>query len=97
MEVGAKGDMVFSSSSSAAHLSRLFLHANAHRIFISSSGFTEPVIKECTTAVAQKMMLHCLLQEIVMLLQRRDDLVPFLKKKSFSAIVDKKPFLEVLS
>lgn len=79
------------------HLSRLFLRANAHGIFISSSGFTEPVIKECTTALAQKTMLLCSLQEIVMLLQRRDDLVPFLKKKSYAAIVDKKPFLEILS
>ena len=79
------------------HLSRLFLRANAHGIFISSSGFTEPVIKECTAALTHKTMLLCSLQEIVMLLQRRDDLVPFLKKKSYAAIVDKNPFLEILS
>ena len=42
------------------HLSRLFLRANAHGIFISSSGYTEPVVKECATALAQKTMILCL-------------------------------------
>lgn len=79
------------------HLGRLFLRANAHGIFISSAGFTEPVVKECATALAQKTMVLCSLQEIVMLLQRRDELVPFLKKKSHAAIVDKNPFLQILS
>lgn len=79
------------------HLGRLFLRANAHGIFIASAGFTEPVIKECTSALVQKTMVLCTLQEIVLLLQRRDDLVFFLKRKSHAAIVDKNPFLEILS
>lgn len=79
------------------HLSRLFLRANARGIFISSSGFTEPVVKECAAALAQKTMLLCSLHEIVMLLQRGDDLISFLKKKSHAAIVDKNPFLQILS
>lgn len=79
------------------HLARLFLRANAHGIFISSSGFTEPVVKECTTALTQKTMMLCSLQEIVLLLQRRDDLIVFLKKKSQAAIIDKNPFLQILS
>lgn len=79
------------------HLSRLFLRANARGIFISSAGFTEPVVKECATALAQKTMLLCTLHEIVMLLQRRDDLISFLKKKSHAAIVNKNPFLQILS
>ncbi|MEK6384094.1 MAG: restriction endonuclease [Paraburkholderia tropica] len=79
------------------HLSRLFLRANARGIFISSAGFTEPVIKECAAALTQKTMLLCSLHEIVMLLQRRDDLIVFLKNKSQAAIVDKNPFLEILS
>ncbi len=32
-----------------------------------------------------------------MLLQRQDDLVELLRKKSQAAIVDKNPFLEILS
>lgn len=79
------------------HLSRLFLRANVQGIFISSAGFTEPVVKECATALAQKTMVLCSLQEIVMLLQRRDDLLLFLKRKSRAAIVDKNPYLQILT
>ncbi|MBN8948572.1 MAG: hypothetical protein J0I74_15810 [Rhodanobacter sp.] len=75
----------------------MFLRANARGIFISSSGFTEPVVKECAAALAQKTMLLCSLHEIVMLLQRGDDLISFLKKKSHAAIVDKNPFLQIVS
>lgn len=79
------------------HLSRLFLRANAHGIFISSSGYTEPVVKECATALAQKTMILCSLQEFVMLLQRHGDLIAFLKRKSQAAIVDKNPYLQLIS
>lgn len=79
------------------HLSRLFLRANAQGIFISSAGFTEPVIKECTTALTQKTMFLCSLREILLLLQRQGDLIAFLKKKSHAAIIDKNPYLEILA
>ena len=79
------------------HLSRLFLRANANGIFISSSGYTEAVVKECTTALAQKTMTLCSLQELVLLLQRQGDLIAFLKRKSQAAIVDKNPYLQILS
>lgn len=78
------------------HLGRLFLRASAQGIFISSAGFTEPVVKECATALAQKTMVLCSLQEIVILLQRRGDFLSFLKKKSRAAIVDKNPYLQIL-
>ena len=79
------------------HLGRLFLRANAHGILISSSGFTEPVIKECTTALAQKTLTLCSLEEIVMLLHRQGDLVDFLKAKHRAAIVEKNPYLRILA
>jgi hypothetical protein len=79
------------------HLARLFLRANARGIFIASSGYTGPVIAECATALSQKTMMLCSLQEIVMLLQRHGDLTEFLKRKSRAAIIDKNPFLEILS
>ena len=79
------------------HLSRLFLRANAHGIFISTSGYTEPVIKECASALIHKTMLLCSLKEIVMLLQREDDLVTFLQRKSRAATIEKNPYLEILS
>jgi hypothetical protein len=78
------------------HLSRLFLRANASGIFISNSGFTDAVVKECTTALSQKTMVLCPLREIVNVLQRSDgDLISLLKAKIQSAIVDKNPHVEV--
>ncbi|CEJ42574.1 conserved hypothetical protein [Xanthomonas citri pv. bilvae] len=79
------------------HLSRLFMRANAHGIFIATNGYTESVLTECRNALNLKTIFLCSLQEFVMLLQRRDDLVPLLKKKSQAAIIDKNPYLEVLS
>jgi hypothetical protein len=79
------------------HLSRLFLRANARGLFISSSGFSAPVVKECTTALAQKTMLLSSLQEIVFLLQRSDDLAELVRRKARAAIVEKNPYLEILS
>ncbi|SEI66852.1 Restriction endonuclease [Azotobacter beijerinckii] len=79
------------------HLSRLFLRANAHGIFIATNGYTEPVLAECKNALNLKTIFLCSLQEFVMLLQRQGDLVALLKKKSQAAIIDKNPYLEVLS
>jgi RNA-binding protein YhbY len=79
------------------HLGRLFLRANAHGIFIATNGFTESVIAECRNALSQKTMFLCSLKEFFMLLQRDADLLEFLKKKSQATIVNKNPFLEILS
>ena len=79
------------------HLGRLFLRANAHGIFIATNGYTESVVTECRTALSKRTMFLCSLHEFVMLLQRQDDLAEFLKRKSQAAIVEKNPFLEILS
>lgn len=79
------------------HLVRVFGRANASGIFISNSSFTEPVIKQCAEFLNQRTTFLCSLQEIVMLLQRQDDFVELLKRKSQAAIIDKKPFLEILA
>jgi Restriction endonuclease len=78
------------------HLVRLFSRANASGIFISNSEFTEPVIKECASALNQKTIFLCSLQEIVMLLQNEGDLLALLRRKSQAAIVAKQPFLKIL-
>lgn len=78
------------------HLSRLFMRANAHGIFIATNGYTESVLTECKNALNLKTIFLCSLQEFVMLLQRQGDLVALLKKKSQTAIIDKNPYLEVL-
>lgn len=79
------------------HLVRVFGRANAKGIFISSSSFTTPVIKQCAEFLNQRTTFLCSLQEIVLLLQRQEDLVALLKRKSQAAIVDKNPYLEILS
>jgi len=78
------------------HLVRLFSRANASGIFISNSEFTEPVLKECASALNQRTMFLCSLQEIVMLLQNEGDLLALLRKKSQAAVVAKQPFLRVV-
>lgn len=79
------------------HLGRLFMRADAHGIFIATNGYTESVVAECRNALSQKTLFLCSLQEFVILLQRQGDLVELLRKKSQAAIIDKNPFLEVLS
>jgi hypothetical protein len=79
------------------HLSRLFLRANAHGIFIATNGYTEPVLTECKNALNLKTIFLCSLQEFVMLLQRQGDLVALLKRKLQAAIVDKNPYFEILN
>lgn len=79
------------------HLVRVFGRASASGVFISNSSFTEPVIKQCAEFLNQRTTFLCSLHEFVMLLQRQGDLYAFLNKKSQAAIIDKNPFLEVLS
>ena len=79
------------------HLVRVFGRANASGIFISNSKYTEPVVKQCAEFLNHRTTFLCSLQEIVLLLQRQDDFVELLKRKSQAAIIDKKPFLEILA
>lgn len=79
------------------HLVRIFGRANAHGIFIAANGYTEPAIKQCRDALNQKTIILFSLHEIVMLLNRQDDLISLLKKKYQSAIVDKNPYHEILT
>lgn len=78
------------------HLVRLFGRANASGIFVSNSAFTEPVLKECASALTLRTMFLCSLEEIVMLLQNESDLLALLRKKSQAAVVAKQPFLRVV-
>lgn len=79
------------------HLVRVFGRANASGIFISNSGFTKSVIKQCAEFLNQRTTFLCSLREIVMLLQRQDDLVAMLTRKSRAAIIEKRPYFEILA
>jgi hypothetical protein len=80
------------------HLSRLLLRPNnARGIFIATNGYTDAVLAECRKALNLRTIFLCSLQEFVMLLQNNHDLVNFLREKTKAAIVERNPFLEVLS
>ena len=78
------------------HLVRVYHRAESRAIIISASDFTDPAITTCKEALQQKVVVLCTLQEIVMLLERQEDLKKFLKEKIQTAIVDKEPFCQPL-
>ena len=78
------------------HLVRLFSRDQAHGIFISNSDFTPAAINTCRDALHQKVVVLCKLEEIVLLLEREESFVKFLKEKIKAAIVYKNPFYEPL-
>jgi hypothetical protein len=80
-----------------SHLVRVMNRANVSGIFISNSRFTQSVISQCAEFLNHRTNFLCSLEEIVSVLQRQGDLVELLRTKSQAAIVDKKPFLEILS
>lgn len=79
------------------HLVRIYHRRHARGIYISSSDYTEPAIKTCKEALTQSTIVLCLLQEIVYMLEREEDLKSLLDKKIQAAIIDKNPFFKVLS
>lgn len=80
----------------APHMVRLFSRADARGIFISTSEYTAPVISECTNHLNNKTMILASVKEFVMLLLSERDLVAMLRQKVNAALIDKKPFHEVL-
>ncbi len=80
----------------AQHLVRLFSRGQAHGIFISNSGYTEPAIAMCKDALQNKVVLLCTLREFVFLLEREEPLKDFFKAKIHAAIAEKNPFYELL-
>lgn len=77
------------------HLVRVYTRAEGRAIIISASNFTAPAISVCKDALQQKVIVLCTLQELVMLLEQKGDLVEFFKKKVQAAIADRNPFIEV--
>jgi restriction endonuclease Mrr len=81
----------------STHMIRLFGRPDVRGIFISTSEFASSAISECITHSAQKTMVLCSLREIVMLLMNERDLIAMLRTKVRAAVLDKKPFVEVLT
>ncbi|MCB8748254.1 restriction endonuclease [Rhodoferax sp. U2-2l] len=79
-----------------SHMMRLFAREGVRGLFISNSDFTASAIAECVTHSNNKTMALCTLREIVMLLLDERDLIALLRSKVRAAILDKKPFHEIL-
>lgn len=73
------------------HLVRVFTRHCARGLLISYSGFTDPAVTICKEALARMVVALCGLQEVVLLLEREDELAEFLRKKVRAAVVDKNP------
>jgi hypothetical protein len=54
-------------------------------------------LQPCADVLNLKTVFLCSLREFVLLLQRQGDLTVMLRRKSQAAIVDKNPFVEILS
>ena len=78
------------------HLSRLFLRSDCEGIFISESGFTKTAIETCNEAQAQKTIVLCTLQEIILLIERKGNIYKFFKDKITAAKIEKTSYKEIL-
>lgn len=75
----------------AEHLVRLFNRGEARGIFISSQGYSDPAVTCCKEALQQKVVVLCVLEEIILLFEREGNLAGYLKQKIDAAITDKNP------
>ncbi len=74
------------------HLVRLYGRAGVLRLFVSSSPFTDPAIKECENAISHRVIVLAEVNEILMLLEDPDaNLGDWLRAKIVAATVDRKP------
>lgn len=76
------------------HLVRVMSRSQARAIVISASDFTAPAISQCKEALQSKVVILCTLQELVMLLERRDNLIEYIQNKVRAAITHKNPYLQ---
>lgn len=81
----------------SSHMMRLFAREGVRGIFISNSDFAASAIAECVTHSNNKTMTLCTLREVVMLLLNERDLIALLRSKVRAAMLDKRPFVEILS
>ncbi|HEX3784270.1 MAG TPA: restriction endonuclease [Pseudonocardiaceae bacterium] len=73
------------------HLVRVYGRAGVHGLIVSASGFAQPGVEECRTALTQRTIVLAELREIVFLLERDGDFAEWLKAKTRAASVDRKP------
>ena len=79
------------------HLVRLMSRAEGRGIFISASNYTEPAIHVARDFLQHKILVMATLEEIVQVLEHRDELSDFLINKVQSALIHKNPYFCTLN
>lgn len=80
----------------AQHQVRVYHRGHARGIFISNSGYTPAAVSTCREGLQKSVFVLCQLEEVVMLLEKSEDLKAFLKAKINAAIIHKNPLHEPL-
>jgi len=75
----------------APHLVRIYSRSGVHGLIVSASGFAEPAVEQCRSALSQKVIILAELREIVMLLESHGDFAAWLRVKTRAATVDRNP------
>lgn len=78
------------------HLVRVFNRGGSRGIFISYSDYTPAAIRSCKESLDKAVIVLCKLQELVLLIERGDDLKEFLRTKVRGSILQQQPYTEVL-
>lgn len=69
----------------------MFTRGSSRGIFISVTKYTEASIETCKAALGKAVVVLCLVEEIVRLLEHEGDLRELLKAKVRAAIIDVNP------
>lgn len=77
-------------------LSNLYGRAVVAGLVISASGYTQPAIEMCKTALAQKVVVLSDVQELVLLLEQEADIRKWLRAKLEYASIHRDPYRIVL-
>jgi restriction system protein len=77
------------------HLVRVYHRGQARGLFVSSTEFSRPALAICREALQKTVIMLCVLDELVMALERGDDITSFLRKKVVAAQTDKNPFYRI--
>jgi len=79
----------------SSHLVRVYHRGYSRGIFISASNYTEPAIYISKEALQRTVFTLVGLDELIFMLETKNDLRTFLKTKIEAALVDKNPFLKI--
>lgn len=73
------------------HLVGVYGRGDGRGLFISASGFTPPAVLECEKVLAQRVVVLAELQELVILLERGENVAQWLREKVRGATMQRKP------